>query len=150
MERALVEARKSLECGQFPVGAVIVCDNEIIASGFNQVELQSSDLAHAELLAMSSVEKTLFGKKRQCEIFTTLEPCFMCFGAMAHFRFKRLVVAARDELAGALGQISGLPYYGNGRIEEIVTGVYADESKTLIKAYTEATGFRTQLLSAIK
>ena len=94
MRLALLQAETALEKGQFPVGSVIIYRGKPIAFGHNLVDALCNDLAHAELQAISSCKEFLFENKGHCEIYSTLEPCFMCFGAIAHFRFSKLVGAS--------------------------------------------------------
>lgn len=148
MDLALLEAQKALELGNLPIGSVIVLDGRVIGSGHNLVESDKSDLYHAEICAMQSTAAVLFANKGKAEIFSTLEPCAMCFGAILHFRFARLVFAASDSWAG-ISDKSALPSYYKGRKIEIRKGVREQESSRLIRKYVEQTNCRRHLLQVI-
>ena len=148
MRLALQQAHMALEEDQLPIGAVIIHQNVAISAGRNQVELKQTDLAHAELEAMLPVQAFLSAHAQECDIYTTLEPCMMCFGAIVNFHFRRLVVAAPDRLVGALSLIPHAPYYMR-RAPAITTGVLADESRAIIEQYVARTNLRSHLLSSI-
>ena len=110
MCHALEEARLCLrpepELSDVPVGAVVVFQNQIIARGHNRREIDSSPLAHAEVLALESAASHL--KRRQLQdatLFVTLEPCPMCAGACWLSRIGRIVFGAWDDRAGACGSV---------------------------------------------
>jgi len=89
MNIALKEAEKAADEGEIPVGAVIVCNNKIIAKAHNMVEKLKDSTAHAEILAITSAEAVLQSKYLDnCTIYITVEPCVMCAGAIhwAHIR----------------------------------------------------------------
>jgi tRNA(adenine34) deaminase len=101
MQQALAEARKAYELGEVPVGAVVVCDNRIIARAHNQTELLTDVTAHAEILALTAASGHLGSKYlAECALFVTLEPCVMCAGALAWAQFGRVVYGASDEKRG--------------------------------------------------
>ena len=95
MQQAIEQAKIAEQMGEVPVGAVVVCQGEIIATGYNQPISTSDPTAHAEVIALRQACK-IQGNYRlaECELFVTLEPCAMCCGAMLHARIKRLVFAA--------------------------------------------------------
>ena len=101
MKQALAEAHKAAEAGEVPVGAVIVCDNMIIARAYNQTEQLTDVTAHAEILALTAASGHLGSKYLQeCTLFVTLEPCVMCAGALAWAQIGRIVYGATDEKRG--------------------------------------------------
>jgi tRNA(adenine34) deaminase len=101
MQQALAEAQKAFDLGEVPVGAVVVCDNRIIARGHNQTEQLTDVTAHAEMLALTSASNYLGSKYlTDCTLFVTLEPCVMCAGALAWAQFGRIVYGATDEKRG--------------------------------------------------
>ncbi|CAN5357825.1 tRNA adenosine(34) deaminase TadA [soil metagenome] len=106
MKLALDQAGNAEVLGEVPVGAVIVKDGAVIASGFNQVITQSDPTAHAEIVALREAA-TKLGNYRLpgCELFVTLEPCAMCVGAMLHARLARIVYGAADPKTGACGSV---------------------------------------------
>ncbi|MBK8557341.1 MAG: nucleoside deaminase [Lewinellaceae bacterium] len=101
MQQALKEAQKAFESGEVPVGAVMVCDNRIIARMHNQTEQLTDVTAHAEILAITAAESHLGSKYLpDCTLFVTLEPCVMCAGALAWSQVGRIVYGATDEKRG--------------------------------------------------
>ncbi len=103
MKEAIKEAQKAYETGEIPVGAVIVCQNIIIARAHNMTELLNDVTAHAEILAITAAEEALGSKYlNECSMYVTLEPCVMCAGASAWAQLERIVYAAADEKKGYL------------------------------------------------
>jgi len=101
MQQALAEAQKAYEAGEVPVGAVIVCDNRIIARTHNQTEQLTDVTAHAEILALTAASGHLGSKYlMDCTLFVTVEPCVMCAGALAWAQLGRVVYGATDEKRG--------------------------------------------------
>lgn len=106
MKAALDEAQKAFDCGEVPVGAVLVRQNEIIASGYNQVEGLKDATAHAEMVCLKKGAERL-GNWRLAEttLYCTLEPCAMCAGALILSRVGTLVWGAPDLRHGADGSL---------------------------------------------
>ena len=101
MKQALTEAQKALEADEVPVGAVIVCDNRIIARAHNQTEQLTDVTAHAEIIAITAASGYFLIKyTNDCTLFVTLEPCLMCAGALAWAQIGRIVYGATDEKRG--------------------------------------------------
>jgi tRNA(adenine34) deaminase len=101
MKQALAEAQKAAEAGEVPVGAVIVCENMIIARTHNQTEQLTDVTAHAEILALTAASGHLGSKYLpECTLFVTVEPCVMCAGALAWAQIGRIVYGATDEKRG--------------------------------------------------
>lgn len=101
MRQALAQARMAFDSGEVPVGAVIVCDNRIIARAHNQTEQLTDVTAHAEILALTAASGHLGSKYLpDCTLFVTLEPCVMCAGALAWSQIGRIVYGATDEKRG--------------------------------------------------
>lgn len=109
MRLALDQAHNAWALAEVPVGAVVVKDGQVIATGFNQPIGNSDPTAHAEIQAMRAAAD-LLGNYRlsHCELFVTLEPCAMCAGAMQHARIKRVVFGANDPKTGACGSVVDL------------------------------------------
>ncbi len=101
MELALREAQVALEQDEVPVGAIITCENKIIAKAHNQTEQLMDCTAHAEMIALSSAFN-LFGSKYlpDATLYVSLEPCCMCAGALFWSQIKRVVIAAKDPTRG--------------------------------------------------
>lgn len=101
MKEALKEAKKSLTCGEVPIGAVIVRDGKIIARGHNSREKTQNALCHAETIAISKACKKLKSwRLDECEMFVTLEPCPMCAGAIANARLASVTYACPEKTSG--------------------------------------------------
>lgn len=104
MQQALRGARKAYEATEVPVGAVVVKDGQIIARGWNQVEMLKDATAHAEMLALGAAQEALGDWRLEgCTLYVTKEPCPMCAGAIVHCRPDRVVFGCSDPKAGAAG-----------------------------------------------
>lgn len=104
MREALKEAIKAFQAKEVPVGAVIVKDGQIIARGYNQVELLKDATAHAEILAITAAENVVENwRLKGCTLYCTLEPCAMCAGAIQLSRLDAIVWGAPDIRLGANG-----------------------------------------------
>ena len=109
MAEALAIARSAALLGEVPVGAVVVRDGVIIATGHNRRELDADPTAHAELLAMRAAAKALGDWRLEgCTVYVTLEPCPMCAGAMVLSRIERCVYGCADPKGGYLGTVGDL------------------------------------------
>lgn len=137
MERALELAIQAGSLGEVPVGAVVVMDGVIVAEGYNRRELDASCLAHAELLALNHACQKL-GRWRLsgATVYSTLEPCIMCAGALLHARVDQLVYGAKDAKFGGIESLYTLAsdVRLNHRIK-VVGNVLADESIALLKDF---------------
>lgn len=103
MREALKEAHAAYQAGEIPVGAIVVCENRIIARGRNTTELLNDVTAHAEILAITAASNYLNSKYLTgCTLYVTLEPCVMCAGAIFWSQLDRLVFGAADEKRGFL------------------------------------------------
>ncbi len=101
MKEALKEAQKAFVKDEVPVGAVIVCENQIIARAHNYTETLNDVTAHAEMQAFTAAADYLGGKYlNECTLYVTLEPCVMCGGASYWAQLKKIVFAAADEKRG--------------------------------------------------
>lgn len=101
MKQALAEARKALERDEVPVGAVVVCNDRIIARGHNLTETLTDVTAHAEMQAITAAAGLLGGKYLiGCTLYVTVEPCVMCAGALGWSQISRIVIGCRDEKRG--------------------------------------------------
>lgn len=137
MQQALSQAHNAWALGEVPVGAVVVKDGEVIATGFNQPIGTHDPTAHAEIMALRAAS-TVLGNYRLpgCELYVTLEPCVMCAGAMMHARLARVVFGAHDPKTGACGSIVNL--FEQEKLNhhaEVVGGVMAEECSALLKAF---------------
>ena len=101
MKEALKEAQKAFVKDEVPVGAVIVCENQIIAKAHNYTETLNDVTAHAEMQAFTAATDYLGGKYlNECTLYVTLEPCVMCGGASYWTQLKKIVFGAADEKRG--------------------------------------------------
>ena len=101
MKQAIKEAQKAFAKDEVPVGAVIVCDNQIIARAHNYTETLNDVTAHAEMQAFTAAADYLGGKYlNECTLYVTLEPCVMCGGASYWTQLKKIVFGASDEKRG--------------------------------------------------
>jgi tRNA(adenine34) deaminase len=137
MRLALDQAHNAWALAEVPVGAVVVRDGQVIATGFNQPIGNSDPTAHAEIQAMRAAAE-LLGNYRlsHCELYVTLEPCAMCAGAMQHARIKRLVYGASDPKTGACGSVVNL--FDEPRLNHhtaVRSGVLADEAGELLSRF---------------
>ena len=137
MQAALDEARLAGEAGEVPIGAVVVCDSEIIARGQNRVLREVDPTAHAEIVAMRAATAVVANYRLLgCTLYVTLEPCAMCAGAMVHARLDRLVFGAADPKAGAAGSVLSVlnhPQLNHQMLME--QGILADESAELLRSF---------------
>jgi tRNA(adenine34) deaminase len=106
MEEALRAARRALDSGEVPVGAVVVCDSRIVGRGWNRNIGDCDPTAHAEIVALREAGSAIGNHRlEECDLFATIEPCAMCAGALVHARIRRLVYGADDPKAGAINSI---------------------------------------------
>jgi len=109
MRRALTAARRAARHDDVPVGAVVVKDGRVIASGHNRREADHDPVAHAEVIAIRRAARKLGSWRLDgCTLYVTLEPCAMCAGAIVLARIPRLVYGARDPKAGFVGSLGDL------------------------------------------
>tara|TARA_R110002111_G_scaffold72690_1_gene116329 strand:- start:49 stop:522 length:474 start_codon:yes stop_codon:yes gene_type:complete len=140
MKKALGKAQIAFERGEVPVGAVIVLENEIVGFGSNQVEESLDASAHAEMQAIRMASKRV-GNWRLlgATLYTTIEPCTMCMGAIFLARVKRLVWGAPDLRHGAGGSWVNLLEKRHPTHElEVTKGVLAEEAAQLMKSFFKA------------
>lgn len=101
MKQALSEARLAAEEGEVPVGAVVVCNDRIIARAHNQTERLNDPTAHAEMLAITAATGVLGAKYlSDCKLYVTVEPCIMCAGAIGWSQLGTIIYGAPDEKRG--------------------------------------------------
>ena len=137
MRAALAEANKAFDKQEVPVGAVVVCNDIIIARAHNLTETLKDPTAHAEMQAITAATNWLGGKYlTDCTIYVTLEPCAMCAGALVLARIQRLVYGANDPKAGAVGSLMNLlsDERLNHRVE-VVNDVLAGECGNLLRDF---------------
>ena len=137
MQMALEEARASAEAGEVPIGAVLVCRDEVLSRGGNRTIRDCDPTAHAEIVVLREAARTV-GNYRLAEmtLYVTLEPCAMCAGAIVQARVPRLVYGADDPKGGAYRtcfEILTSPKL-NHRVE-VIPGVLAEEASSLLQSF---------------
>lgn len=137
MRKALVEALGAAAGGEVPVGAIAVLNGTIIGRGSNRKESDNDPTAHAELIALREAANTLANWRLVgVTLYSTLEPCPMCAGAMIQSRLSRLVYGTRDVRFGAAGSIIDIltePLFNH--VIEINGGVLEDEAARLLQDF---------------
>ncbi len=132
MGEALKEAEKAFDGGEVPVGAVVVCQNRIIARAHNQTEQLTDATAHAEMVAITAAANYLSSKYlTECALYVSLEPCVMCAGALHWAQLQKLVYGAEDVQRGFSLVKSPLLHPRT----EVVKGIREEESTKLIKLF---------------
>ena len=140
MRVALAEAGAAAAEGEVPVGAAVLVDSEIIASGHNRSICDTDPSAHAEIFALRAAARAQNNYRLpNATLYITLEPCVMCVGAIVQARIGRVVFAAYDDKAGALGSAADLADSKalNHRFE-INGGLLADEAGALLKTFFQS------------
>ena len=137
MRQALKLAQQAAEQDEVPVGAIIVHENKIIASAFNQREQLADPTAHAEMIAITQAASHLNSwRLLECSLFVTLEPCPMCAGAILQSRIPRIVYGALDPKAGAV--VSLYQLLNDPRLNhrcETLSGVLANECGRILTEF---------------
>ena len=136
MREALRLAKTASDMGEVPVGAVIVRNGEIIATGINRREICKNALCHAELEAINNACEKLGGWRLPgCEMYVTLEPCPMCAGAIINSRIEKVYFGAYDKKAGSvrsLVRLFDLPY---NHIPEVMGGILEEECAAVLSEF---------------
>lgn len=132
MRKALEEARRAFDADEIPVGAVVVCGDQIIARGHNLTEMLHDVTAHAEMQAITAAAEHLGGKYLDvCTLYVTVEPCIMCAGAIGWSQLGRLVYGASDPKRG-------YSYFAPQALHpktKVVSGVLEEECAALMKEF---------------
>ncbi len=140
MQQALELAKLAAIQGEVPVGAIIVQDGQVIAAGYNQPISTCDPTAHAEIVALRAAALSV-GNYRiaNATLYCTLEPCAMCAGAIIQARLRKVVFAATDPKAGAVGSVMQLLNHPalNHRVP-VEHGLLASESSQLLKQFFKA------------
>lgn len=142
MRLALAQAMEAQTLGEVPIGAIIVKDGEIIATGCNRRESAQNALLHAETEAIDRACQKL-GRWRlsDCELYVTLEPCPMCAGAIINSRLGKVIYGASDPKGGACGSLIDLFACPFNHEPVVISGVLEEECSALLKRFFE--GLRT-------
>ena len=137
MEEALREAQRAAAADEVPVGAVVVCGEKIVGRGGNRNLAENDPTAHAEIVALRQAAREV-GNHRltDCVMFSTIEPCAMCAGALVHARLRRLVYGADDPKAGAVRSV--VQVLNHPRLNhqmEVTSGVLAGRCAELLQSF---------------
>ena len=133
MRAAINEALKCTREGEVPVGAVIVKDGEIIATGRNRRETDKNALCHAEIEAIDKTCKKLGGwRLSDCDLYVTLEPCPMCAGAIINSRIKTVYFGADDSKAGSFGSVADFNRINYNHKPEVLPGIMEKECSQIL------------------
>ncbi|MDX5321022.1 MAG: tRNA adenosine(34) deaminase TadA [Bacteroidota bacterium] len=135
MQQALKLARRAFEEDEIPVGAIVVCENQIIGKGYNQTERLNDVTAHAEMLALTAAFSALNAKYlKECTLYVTLEPCVMCAGALYWSQIDRIVFGAKDIKRGYQSVNQNIIHPKT----EILGGIQEEECARLMKEFFQA------------
>lgn len=137
MRQAINQAKKAYALNEVPIGCVIVCDNKIIARGYNRRNTDKTTLSHAEINAIKKAAKKLGDWRLEgCTIYITLEPCQMCAGALVQARIDRAVVGAMNPKAGCAGSVINLLQMKQFNHQvEFESGVLEEECTQLLQNF---------------
>ena len=137
MKEALKEALKAFDADEVPVGAVITYKGEIIARAHNQIKMLKDPTAHAEIIAITQAANFLQSERLlDCTMYSTLEPCSMCAGAMVLSRIKNLIYAAKDIKTGAHESVFKI--LNNKKLNhriKVKKGILENEASSLMKEF---------------
>ncbi|HEU0201139.1 MAG TPA: tRNA adenosine(34) deaminase TadA [Burkholderiaceae bacterium] len=137
MRLAMDQAHNAWALGEVPVGAVVVKEGRVIATGFNQPIGNADPTAHAEIQAMRAAAEILGNYRLSgCELYVTLEPCAMCAGAIQHARVARVIYGAADPKTGACGSVVNL--FAEPKLNHharVTAGVLAEECGALLSRF---------------
>ena len=137
MKEALKQAKKAAAIEEVPIGCVIVCEDKIIARGYNKRNLKKNTLAHAEIIAMNKASKVIGDWRLEgCTMYVTLEPCPMCAGAIVQARIPRVVIGSMNPKAGCAGSVLNvLQTEGFNHQVELETGVLGMECSEMLSSF---------------
>ncbi len=130
-------AKRAMEIGECPVGAIVVDENDnIIGRGYNRRECDNSPTAHAEILAIEEAARNKNSwRLSDCTLYVTLEPCPMCAGAIINSRLKRLVYGAFDEKGGACASVMNLFEYPFNHTPLVRSRILQEECSSLLTEF---------------
>lgn len=139
MKQALRWAKKAEALGEVPVGAVIVRDGKIIATGYNRRESGKNSLLHAEIIALNRACKKVGGwRLSDCDLYVTLEPCPMCTGAIINSRIRTVYIGAMDPKAGCMGSVCDLAQLPFNHKPQVVRGVCEEECSSQLSVFFQS------------
>ena len=130
MSRLVKEAKKAAGMGEAPIAAIVVCGDQILSLGRNTKTSDQSGIGHAELNALLQARPKLGRRPENAVLYSTLEPCAMCLGAIVFSGIQTLVYGASDPEGGAVGMFRGDPTYSRWT-PEVLSGVMQRECEAL-------------------
>ena len=137
MREAIKLAKKGRELNEVPVGAIVTFKGEIVGKGYNQCIRNQDPTAHAEIIAMRAAAKHIGNYRlNECNLYVTLEPCLMCFGACVHARISKLIYGADDLKIGAVK--SNLEQINLTKLNhkfEIISGILKEECAEVLSSF---------------
>ena len=137
MRQAIKLAKKGRELNEVPVGAIVTFKGEIVGKGYNQCIQNQDPTAHAEIIAMRAAAKHIGNYRlNECNLYVTLEPCLMCFGACVHARISKLIYGADDLKIGAVKP--NLEQTNSTKLNhkfEIVSGILKEECAEILSSF---------------
>ena len=137
MHQAIKLAKKGRELNEVPVGAIVTFKGEIVGKGYNQCIQNQDPTAHAEIIAMRAAAKHIGNYRlNECNLYVTLEPCLMCFGACVHARISKLIYGADDLKIGAVK--SNLEQFNSTKLNhkfEIISGILKEECAEVLSSF---------------
>jgi tRNA(adenine34) deaminase len=137
MAQALAQARRGLEAGEVPIGAVLVLDDRVVAEGFNQPIAAVDPTAHAEVVVLRDAARAI-GNYRLTgtALYVTVEPCLMCVGALVHARVRDVIFGAAEPRTGALvSAVRAAEFPGLNHRLQFRGGVLEDECRSLMQDF---------------
>lgn len=137
MKKAIDQAVIAYDCGEVPIGAVVVYEGQIVGRGYNMTKTLRDPTAHAEMLAITAACETLESERLDdCQLYVTVEPCAMCAGAIIHARLHQLIYGANEPKTGACGSVVDLfaKQYFNHYVQ-VVDGIMAPDCQSLMKLF---------------
>ncbi len=134
MNLALKEAKKAIKYGDIPIGCVIVMNNKVISKAFNKKEFNNNPIKHAEIIAIEKASKKLnTWHLDECTLYTTMEPCLMCAGAILQSRISRIVYGLQNNNFGEV--TSNNEVFKNNKKIKIDGCICEEESKSLVQSF---------------
>ncbi len=137
MNEAIAEAKKAYALKETPIGAVVVYEDKIVGRGFNKIEISKDPINHAEIVAIKDAANNLDRWRLfNCEIYITMEPCFMCTGAIVNSRIKKVYIGARHLKNGKVDKHNNFQreYLEDCKVESIY-GIKEEECSKILSAF---------------
>jgi len=138
MKRCIELAKQGMSLGEVPVGAVIISDNKVIGESYSSSIMLNDPTAHAEIIAIRNASKAVNNYRiLNSFLYTTLEPCIMCLGAISEARIKKIIYGAKSEDNVELSDkiLILKKHFKLDHIPEIIGGIREDECSALLKGF---------------